>query len=109
GGLGIAGHMLHPPAMKTAEMSAGFALLLVVVFYHAFFLLTAMATPGMMYARIALCTFDDEQPTRLQVRDRLGAMLVSLLPVGLGMAWSIFDEDRLSWHDRLSRTYQRRC
>ncbi|HSZ15588.1 MAG TPA: RDD family protein [Terracidiphilus sp.] len=109
GGLGIAGHMLHPPAMKTAEMSAGFALLLVTVFYHAFFLLTTMATPGMMYARIALCTFDDEQPTRLQVRDRLGAMLVSLLPVGLGLAWSIFDEDRLSWHDRLSRTYQRRC
>jgi uncharacterized RDD family membrane protein YckC len=108
-GLGIAGHMLHPPAMKTAEMGAGYAFLLVAVFYHAFFLLTTMATPGMMYARISLCTFDDQQPTRLQLRDRLGAMLVSLLPVGLGMAWSIFDEDRLSWHDRLSRTYQRRC
>ena len=109
GGLGIAGHMVHPPAMKAAELSATVSFLLVAVFYHAFFLLTAMSTPGMMYARISLCTFDDEHPTRSQLRDRLGATLVSLLPVGLGMAWSIFDEDHLSWHDRLSRTYQRRC
>jgi uncharacterized RDD family membrane protein YckC len=29
------------------------------------------------------------------------------LPVGVGMLWSIFDEDRLSWHDRLSGTYLR--
>jgi hypothetical protein len=27
--------------------------------------------------------------------------------VGLGVAWSIFDEQRLSWHDRLSGTYLR--
>jgi hypothetical protein len=33
---------------------------------------------------------------------------VSLLPVGLGMVWSVFDEDHLSWHDRLSETYLRK-
>ena len=63
----------------------------------------------MKYARISLCTFDDETPTRAQMRNRLGALLLSALPVGLGLAWAIFDEDHLSWHDRLSRTYQRRC
>jgi uncharacterized RDD family membrane protein YckC len=68
-----------------------------------------MSTPGMMYAGISLCTFDEEFPTRTQLRDRLGALMVSVLPMGLGLAWSIFDEDHLSWHDRLSRTYQRRC
>jgi hypothetical protein len=36
---------------------------------------------------------------------RLLALVLSLLPVGLGVAWSIFDENHLSWHDRLSRTY----
>jgi hypothetical protein len=24
------------------------------------------------------------------------------------MVWSLFDEDRLSWHDRLSKTYLRK-
>ena len=26
---------------------------------------------------------------------------------GLGFLWSLFDEDRLGWHDRITRTYQR--
>jgi uncharacterized RDD family membrane protein YckC len=107
GALGIAGHMSHPPAVKVAEISAFTAIILIGVLYQAFFLMVAMSTPGMMYARISLCTFDDEQPTRAQMRHRVGALLVSLLPVGLGFAWSVFDEDRLCWHDRISRTYLR--
>jgi len=101
--------MSHAPAIKVAEMMAFSALILTGVLYQAFFLMATMSTPGMMYAGISLCTFDDEHPTRAQLRDRLGALLVSLLPVGLGLAWSIFDEDRLCWHDRISRTYQRKC
>ena len=62
----------------------------------------------MRYAGIGLCTFDDQRPTRAQRSGRLGALLLSLLPVGLGLAWAIFDEEHLSWHDRLSRTYPRR-
>jgi hypothetical protein len=27
--------------------------------------------------------------------------------VGVGVLWSMFDEDHLSWHDRLSGTYLR--
>jgi hypothetical protein len=46
-------------------------------------------------------------PTRDQINGRLKAMLISVLPVGLGMLWSIFDEDQMSWHDRLSKTYVR--
>jgi hypothetical protein len=63
----------------------------------------------MKYAGISLCTFDDEIPTRAQRRNRLGALLLSLLPMGLGVVWSLFDEERLCWHDRLSRTYLRKC
>jgi hypothetical protein len=35
-------------------------------------------------------------------------MLLSILPVGLGLVWSLFDDDHLSWHDRYSQTYPRR-
>jgi hypothetical protein len=62
----------------------------------------------MRYAGISLCTFDDQMPTREQLRSRIGAMLLSLLPVGLGVLWAIFDEEHLSWHDRISHTYLRR-
>ncbi len=103
----MADYVQHPPTMKAAELGAVGALIVAAALYHAIFLMFARATPGMRYARIALCTFEDENPTPEQLKGRLVAMMLSLLPVGLGVAWSIFDEDHLSWHDRLSRTYLR--
>jgi uncharacterized RDD family membrane protein YckC len=35
---------------------------------------------------------------------RLGWALVSLLALGLGFLWIVFDPERRAWHDRLSRT-----
>jgi hypothetical protein len=61
----------------------------------------------MRCARIALCTFDEENPTRRALRRRILAILVSVCSLGLGLLWATLDEDRLSWHDRLTRTYQR--
>ena len=104
-----AGRMPHPPAMKVAEVALIAALLVIGLLYNALFLALGKSTPGMMYARISLCTFDDECPSRAQMRGRLGAMVLSLLPVGLGMVWAVFDDDHLCWHDRLSRTYLRQC
>jgi len=97
------------PQVKTAEAIALGVLALTGVLYYLIFLLAMRSTPGMRYAGIALCTFDDEHPTRIQLRRRLLAMVVSVLPVGLGLAWSTFDENHLSWHDRISRTYLRKC
>ncbi len=64
-------------------------------------------TAGMRYARIGLCTFADENPTRRAMRRRLLAMFLSAAPLGLGFVWACLDEDRLGWHDRMSRMYQR--
>lgn len=64
-------------------------------------------TAGMRFARIGLCTFADENPTRRAMRRRLLAMFLSAVPLGLGFLWACLDEDRLGWHDRMSRMYQR--
>jgi hypothetical protein len=61
----------------------------------------------MRCARIAFCTFDDENPSRAAVRRRIFAVLLSACPLGLGFLWAAMDEERLSWHDRLCRIYQR--
>jgi uncharacterized RDD family membrane protein YckC len=105
----LASKLHHFPGMRASELTALAALLIVAVLYEGLFLIYAKCTPGMRYAQLAICTFDDEFPTREQMKSRLLAMLLSLLPMGLGMLWAIFDEDNMSWHDRHSRTYLRQC
>ena len=104
-----ASNLKELPSLRMSEMGAGAALLVVGVLYQAIFFTLGEATPGMKYAQVSLCTFDDQSPTRAQRCSRMGALLLSLLPLGLGVAWALFDDDRLSWHDRLSKTYLRRC
>ena len=96
------------PAPRVVELAAAAALLLIAVLYKALFYTLAAATPGMKYAGIELVTFIGSRPARAQRLNRLGALLLSLLPVGLGVVWSIFDDQHLSWHDRLSQTYLRK-
>ena len=104
----VAHNFSNPPSGKGAEALGIAALAMIGILYYAFFFAFPVSTPGMKYAGIGLCTFDDKSPTREQLRRRLVAMVLSLLPVGLGLVWSLFDEDHLSWHDRFSQTYLRR-
>jgi uncharacterized RDD family membrane protein YckC len=86
---------------------AAAVLLGLFVLYGWLFLSYGTATPGMRALRIAVCTFDDENPTRRVLRGRVAASLLAVLPLGLGVLWALFDEDGLGWHDRLTRSYQR--
>lgn len=104
----ISSKLQEVPSPKTAEALVLLGLVITGVLYHALFFALSKATPGMKYAGLAFCTFDEEVPTQKQLRKRLGSMVLSLLPVGLGMMWAVFDEDHLSWHDRMSGTYLRK-
>ncbi|CAN5603084.1 hypothetical protein BH10ACI4_BH10ACI4_21410 [soil metagenome] len=86
---------------------AVFTFLFLSTAYQYLFFTFSDATPGMRYARIGLCTFSDDNPTRKQMRRRIWATLLSGLPLGLGVLWLWIDTDRIGWHDRISRTYQR--
>lgn len=99
----------HLLAIKPAVL-AGSALGALAVFhllYQTLFFTFGDATPGMLYARIGLCTFGDENPSRKAMRRRTFAMLLAACPLGLGLAWMWMDEEGLGWHDRMSRMYQR--
>jgi uncharacterized RDD family membrane protein YckC len=97
----------HPPTGKPALVAAGIVLAGFALLYQYLFFKYSVGTPGMRYAKIALCTFDDENPTRKAMCMRVLYVLLSVAPLGLGFAWAWFDPDRLTWHDRLSRIYQR--
>jgi len=96
------------PPLREIEIAAALGLVVIGALYFALFYAFALGTPGMRYAGIALCTFDGRNPTRAQRFSRLVALLVSVLPLGLGVMWAVFDENHLSWHDRLSQTYLRK-
>ncbi len=101
----VAHHLAVFPGIRTVEIGAGAALAAVAAVYQALFLTLARATPGMRFAGVRLSTFTGHLPTRAERCKRLTAMLLSVLPLGIGVAWAIFDEDHLCWHDRLSLTY----
>ncbi|WP_263355998.1 RDD family protein [Acidicapsa ligni] len=99
----------HPPAGRIALIATGCGLALFGLLYQFLFLSYAEeGTPGMRYARIALCSFNDDNPSREQMRTRIPAMLLSGLPLGIGLLWALIDKDHLCWHDRLTKTYQRK-
>jgi len=97
----------HLPTGLTAVALSGAVYASLWVLYQMLFFSLSGATAGMLYAHIALCTFDDQNPSRSALRRRLAAWWLSCLPLGLGFLWSFVDEDNLCWHDRITRMYQR--
>jgi len=103
----LAGQSLKLLPMPLMGASAAIVLLVLYVLYQMLFFTLTGDTPGMRYARIGLCTFGDRNPTRKAMRRRVLATLLAACPLGLGLAWACLDEERLGWHDRMSRMYQR--
>lgn len=101
-------HASEMPALRTLVVDAAGGLLLSGAIYLQMFYVLGKSTPGMKYAHLRLVTLDGEVPSRAQRLARLASVLLSILPLGLGLVWFLFDEDHLCWHDRLSRTYLRR-
>lgn len=97
----------HPPSGKPAMIASAAALVGFIALYQWLFFTFSEGTPGMRFAKIALCTFDDRNPGRKTLQHRVGALFLAALPLGLGFLWALLDDDRLGWHDRMTRTYQR--
>jgi uncharacterized RDD family membrane protein YckC len=97
------GHM----TLQTAAIGLLGTLAVLTLTYQLLFFSFAEATPGMRYARIGLCTFSDDNPSRAAMRRRIFATVLAACPLGIGFLWAWLDEDGLGWHDRISRMYQR--
>ena len=103
----LAGKSMQLLPLPLMAASAASTLVLLYVLYQMLFFSLTGDTPGMRYARIGLCTFGDRNPTRKAMRRRVLATLLAACPLGLGLAWACLDEERMGWHDRMSRMYQR--
>lgn len=95
------------PTGVLAAIAAGGTYAVLYLLYQFLFFTLSDHTPGMRFARIGLCTFTDENPSRSAMRVRIAAQLLAACPLGLGFLWALLDDDRLGWHDRISKMYQR--
>lgn len=72
--------------------------------YVALFTYFARATPGMTLRGLRLVSLDGLEPSSRQLLWRSFGYLVSAGTMMLGFVWALWDEDQLSWHDRISQT-----
>jgi uncharacterized RDD family membrane protein YckC len=75
--------------------------------YFGLFTIFGGTTPGMMICGLQLATFSGEEPSLRHLLLRAAGYMLSAGTLFLGFLWSMWDEDSLTWHDRLSGTYLR--
>ena len=89
--------------LSAAVCTATFAL--VYLQYFALFTIFGGTTPGMMMRGLQVVSFSGEVPTPRQMLLRSAGYILSAGTFFMGFVWAMWDEDSLTWHDRMSRTY----
>ena len=90
---------------KSSLMLLGGVIAAVVFLYRMLWCLGGGDTPGMRFAGLRLVDFDGRRPEREQRTIRLAASLLSVVSAGLGLVWALVDEENLTWHDHISKTF----
>lgn len=85
--------------------SIAISFLVIVCFYWVFYVGYLGGTSGMNWLGLRVLNFDGEPPSKGQRRARAVGTILSTMSLGLGFAWSIADEEKLTWHDRMSKTF----
>lgn len=84
---------------------AGAAALALLAFYRILGILWEQDSPGMVWVRLRLVNFDGLRPTRRQRVCRMAGVLLSLAAAGFGFIWALADQEKLTWHDHISKTF----
>jgi uncharacterized RDD family membrane protein YckC len=77
----------------------------VYVQYFGLFTVFGGNTPGMMLTGLHVASATGDVPTPRQYVLRAIGYLLSAGTCFLGFLWVFWDEDELTWHDRISKTY----
>ena len=88
----------------SAGLGLGLAFLSIALSYFFLFTVLGARTPGMDTMGLAVIRFDGEFPSFRDVGLRVLSYCISAGCFGLGFLWAFFDADRLTWHDRISKT-----
>jgi len=91
----------------TKQVIPVFALMAALVWglYHTFWCVANGDTPGMRFAGLRVLNFDGLAAGRGQRGLRQAAFVLSVLSAGVGLFWAFVDEENLTWHDHISKTF----
>lgn len=92
------------PVEPSENILYQFVLAIVIYGFFVGFWTRSGRTLGMQSWRLQLETMDGERASLSAATIRFFAALLSWAPAGLGFLWSLWDKDRLAWHDRISKT-----
>lgn len=93
------------PAIKPLLESGAICGLLLLTMYYLLSFSVRRSTAGMQASGLRVITFSGSAPSCAILRCRALATVLSFAALGMGLAWSFIDEDRLCWHDRITHTY----
>jgi uncharacterized RDD family membrane protein YckC len=82
-----------------------FTFAFVYVQYFGLFTVFGGTTPGMMIRGLQVASFSADTPAPRQYLLRAAGYMLSAGTLFLGFFWALWDEDGLTWHDRISNTY----
>lgn len=94
------------PSLDRVSLSVYGALAFaVVLFYKGLWILANGDSPGLRFSQLRLVDFNGRRPGRAERAARVAFGWLSLLPAALGLLWALVDEENLTWHDHITKTY----
>jgi uncharacterized RDD family membrane protein YckC len=81
------------------------AFLSIALFYGLLWVLAASETAGQRWTGLRLINFDGSPIDRRERAVRFVAACLSFGSAALGVLWSLADEEGLTWHDHMSKTF----
>jgi uncharacterized RDD family membrane protein YckC len=100
-------HLLGGALHFQQRAAAGLALaaLFIVGFYLFVYTCYVAETPGLLWTGLRVVDYNGQFPRAEQRLLRALGALLSGAALGMGYLWAFVDEEGLTWHDRMSRTY----
>jgi uncharacterized RDD family membrane protein YckC len=95
----------HFTLSKLSAAVCAFTFAFVYVQYFGLFTVFGGSTPGMMVSGLQVASITGDSPTPRQYVLRAIGYMLSAGTCFLGFLWVLWDEDGLTWHDRMSQTY----
>ena len=93
------------PLTKQTGWVLGATTLLITLLYRTLFGLGGGDTIGLRLTRLRLVNFDGRPANRQERLFRLAGGIVSTSAIAIGLAWALVEEEHLTWHDLMSKTF----
>lgn len=88
----------------TNPIFVAFFIVAIIFLYFTFFIVFSGHTPGKAFMGLRVVTIDGGKISFYRSAIRFFAYIPSILSLGIGFFWLIFDDQRQAWHDTLSKT-----